>query len=215
VFIGNPHAEGREPGFIQPVLQLVYHKSISDGKWLIPDNVIVHESVMCSYESETNEITTMQSYQNVLSHDAKVGGGFIGIKFSASVGYKNVESEIADMDRVFISSVAKCSVYEAFFTEMASRRFRRNVETYPIRVTELFRDAVADLPNNASDPRYYQFLDTFGTHYASKIVLGSKAIWMNTLEKSQYTTLKSDKFNFGVGAGSFILESHCLCRLFL
>lgn len=208
VFYGNPQAEGRDPGFRQPILDIQYTESNDDGRWLIPDGVEVRESVMCSYESTTYEIRTSSEYMSSLSTDAKVAGGFSSIfasvKFHANTGFKSMQSETSSNQYTFVSSVAKCSAYEAFLGHMVPlQRLRRQIRRRePIRVTQMFRDAVANLPVERDESVYKQFLQTFGTHYVGKVLMGAKAVWVNAFSSSEYTRLKSQSFNFGVGAGA-------------
>jgi hypothetical protein len=57
-----------------------------DGKWTIPDHVQVLQTQSCSYKTETEEIKEINSYQKLLSTEAKVEGKGWGAKFSTSAG---------------------------------------------------------------------------------------------------------------------------------
>ncbi len=67
--------------------------------------------------------TGSTSYQNALSVDAKVVGEGYGAKFSASAGYKTIQSGY-DSQKIFVESVAKCIQYKASFKRGIKVRLR-------------------------------------------------------------------------------------------
>ena len=45
------------------------------------------------------------------------------------------------------------------------------------QVSKLFENAVKELPTNPNDTlKYKKLIETFGTHYTNKIVMGAKAV---------------------------------------
>ncbi len=69
--------------------------------------------MICLKASKVFSLNTgSTSYQNALSVDAKVEGEGYGAKFSASAGFKTIQSGY-ESQKIFVESVAKCIQYKA------------------------------------------------------------------------------------------------------
>jgi len=123
-----------------------------------------------------------------------ISGGGWGFSFSASTDYKQVRQGTSMFRRSYVSSVAKCLLYYASIKRLATSR-----------VTEEFYRAVVSLPTSRDDVRYVRFISVFGTHYASSLDMGSKAVIRSEFEETAWTTMESNDFNFKAGAQASFL----------
>ena len=132
-------------------------------------SIIVYESL---------QVSSLASYTEALSVDVSVNGEGWGAKFSASTAYKEVKEGTAKSHNVYIESVAKCILYRA----NAKRK---------INLAEDFIQDVKDLPvGNNTLPDYLDFIDAYGTHYVSQVIMGAKAIQQNKFDESSITAMK-------------------------
>lgn len=136
----------------------------------------------------------LTSYQDTLSIDAEVHGGFFVAKFSASTDYKEIHEGTNTYRNVYINSVAKCIHYEA----MIRSRSR-------VQLSDAFVDGVTDLPDTANDEEYMNFISVFGTHYASVVVMGAKAVIKSEFSEMTWSHLDETDFNVKVGAEASFL----------
>lgn len=204
-FHGNPHSNDGDPGFRLAVLRIDYEEGKSDGRWFIPDGVEALQKIICGYESTSSEVSGSKSYQDTLSVEASVEGSFFVAKFSASTGFKEVKEDTSKYRRSYLSSVAKCSVYEAYVSHLAPISNAYFARKKLIRVTDRFAKAVEDLPLEGDDNKYIQFIESFGTHYVNRVTMGAKAVRLNVFDQKTWSTLKHSQFNFKLAAEASFL----------
>jgi MAC/Perforin domain len=110
-------------------------------------------------------------------------------KFSASAGYKQVHKGSSEYRRSYVSSKAKCLLYHASIERLTASR-----------VTDQFFKAVMSLPTKQNDEQYISFINAFGTHYASALDMGAKAVLRSEFESTAWSKLDSQNFNFKAAA---------------
>jgi len=199
--LGDPSGSSetlQDPGWvILPAIQLTYllNKTTSDGRYQVPDQVVVIPALSCAFESSAETSTQLSDYQNTLKVDVSVSGGYNGglvsAAFSASAGFQEASQEITNQNLVIIYTKSVCQTYEAKLLAFS-----------PIpNVTENFRALVAQLPLDDDDPIvYWEFIATFGTHYSQGINMGAKAVIQYLLSSISYQNLQSQDVDVSVGA---------------
>ena len=189
---GNPHSNLYDPGFRRAVVEITYNKESksSDNQWLVPDNVQVLQARSCDYKVEYDVVTGMNSYQRSLSRDVSIPNGAWNFKFSGSDEYQEVKEGVYKHHKYFVESVAKCSSYKA--------RIRSYKE---LKVTEEFKEAVDELPVTANDEEYFKFIQRFGTHYASEMIMGAKKIVRSEFDQVVWAELHMNN-NFNIKSGA-------------
>ena len=117
---GNPMptSPGIDPGYlVSPMYNLKYDLSLetADGRYQMPDFVVLQNEVGCSLAMSSTETTSTRQYQDSLSLNAKVEGsgsyGLADVAFSASVAYQSASSSLSTEKNVKLTSTADCSVY--------------------------------------------------------------------------------------------------------
>lgn len=197
VFTANPHASNHfDPGFGQvPIFDFTYNQqqTTADGKWLVPDNVVVPGAATeCSVQGTSQTIQYTYSYMQSLSIDASFDISGYGASFSASTDYKQVEQSTSDDSDVYISSSASCQTYLVDINPFVHPNFS-TVIAYQGSILPTTFD-----PSNAS--AFWEFFDLVGTHFPTQIVFGSRwgYSFQSTLE--QWTTMEKMGLDVDVAA---------------
>ena len=110
-----------------------------------------------------------------------------GASFSASSDYKEVHSSTQNGETVFISSHAECQTYGA------------SVGNAPL--TQGFRDHVSNLPLTNDTQQYINFIQTWGTHVASSLIMGGRYGFRSSFTSQNYSSLVSSNFSIKASAG--------------
>ncbi|XP_062501657.1 perforin-like protein 1 [Corticium candelabrum] len=189
---GNPQGVhglgGFDPGFRDTyrVLQLTYdqEKRSRDRLHSVADQVAVNERLSCSSSSERKAYTGAKGYQHDLSRsvDTSASGSFVGLikfSFTSNDKYKDVLQELQSEKKLYMEKSRICNLGSVRYqTELA--QCSRDVGGTPkFQLSSGFEAAVRALPvSSATSPpnAYFSFLDTWGTHVITEIVLGSKYI---------------------------------------
>ncbi|XP_062501798.1 uncharacterized protein LOC134178898 [Corticium candelabrum] len=235
---GNPQGVhslgGIDPGFRDTyrVLQLTYdqQKISRDRQHSVADQVNTNERLSCSSSHERRAYTGVKGYQSDLSRsvDASASASFAGLvkfSFTESYGYKSMLRESQSERKVYMEKSRICNLGSVRYqTELAqcpistasrtSQSVEREMSTPKFQLSPEFEAAVHALPiasattSTASDASYFSFLDTWGTHVITEIVLGSKYT-----EQYEMTSDKAFKYSLehdamGITTSASVLSAH-------
>ncbi|XP_022337633.2 uncharacterized protein LOC111133481 [Crassostrea virginica] len=202
LFHGNPLSDDGvvDQGFRLPVMELPYsHRFTADGNYRIPDNVDVISESSARFGSSLHTVQSESDYKSMLSVDASVnamGGGWgVSASFSASASYQKNTREIQKGTSSTLSIVSRAVVYRARMSETAKVS----------KVNDFFEKAVMLLPMENCDSSelqemYLNFIQEFGTHYTTEVVMGAKAVQQLTFSKSDLSKLESEGISSKVAA---------------
>jgi len=195
-FTGNPDNNLYDPGFRYGVLQFTWDTNItsSDQRYVVPDHTQVLQTRSCGFRSEASTDFGSRSYQNALSVDVgvAVGGGFLfwDARFTASAGYRKVSQGTTQHRRFYTSAKGKCIQYQLAV----------NYLHVPIQLTSAFTQAVRALPLERNDDVYHAFIDTYGTHFTTRVTLGAKMVILSEFEEKSLTRMEEEGLNIQVAA---------------
>ena len=193
---GNPDHNLHDPGFVFSVLKFNWNteSTTSDGRYLVPDHIQGLQTMSCSFLSTVSKEFGARSYQNALSIDVKSEASYEflpwKVRFSASVGYKTVSEGSRQHQRIYTSARAKCIKYQLSV----------NYPHVPITVTDDFAAAVLSLPLLRDDQAYKRFIDTFGTHFTSRVTMGAKMVIRSEFDQLALARMEQNGLNVEVGA---------------
>lgn len=177
IFKGNPHStEGLDPGFMgQGLYEFSYHqgKVTPDGRYCIPDNMSVMESLACSFDFSSRSIKEITSYFQSLEVDVDADFTGYGASFSASTNYKEVKENTDSREIQYVSSHAYCEAYLAALEPGAN-------------LAEGFIRAVNGLPNTTNNAKYFDFIRAYGTHYVASVRMGGRYGFQSKFETNSY-----------------------------
>jgi hypothetical protein len=194
MFQGNPHftREPNDPGIgLRPIFDLTYklNKLTSDRRYYLPDHVtgIITES--CGINTNTQVITGEESYSKSLKVDVGLEVGVtyknINAGFKASSDFQEVSSNIYNYKQNYLYSSAKCSVYTVLYEELPplSSNFIKDIRALPERYNSL---------------AYCEFLDKYGTHYFSEMVLGARYGYQYKIKAEEMARAKQKNLNINL-----------------
>jgi len=193
---GNPNNNYHDPGFTYSVIKFAFTTATttSDGRYNVPDHVQALQTRSCSYQSQVSQVTGSQSYQNALSVDVAVEGGFSGVvvsaRFSASVGYRQVKQGTSQSHRIYTSARAKCIEYELAV----------NYQNAPLSVTDSFARAVGALPLTQDNAAYHRFIITYGSHFTIRVTMGAKMVVRSEFGEEAWSKMEETGLNVAAAA---------------
>jgi len=188
---GNPENNVRDPGFSFGVLKFTWSAGTTtpDGKYLVPDHVQTNLNESCGIKGEVSKEYGSSSYQEAISVGVAVEEvGKIGIwsaRFSASTAYKEITESTTQYHRFYSSARAECILYE----------LKSNYLNAPIGVTSDFERAVSDLTLSNNDIVYTNFINTYGTHFASEVTMGAKMVIRSEFDEPALTIMEDNDLN--------------------
>lgn len=192
IFKGNPHStEGLDPGFMgQGLYEFSYHqgKVTPDGRYCIPDNMSVMESLACSFDFSSRSIKEITSYFQSLEVDVDADFTGYGASFSASTNYKEVKENTDSREMQYVSSHAYCEAYLAALEPGAN-------------LAEGFIRAVNGLPNTTNNAKYFDFIRAYGTHYVASVRMGGRYGFQSKFETNSYMSMLSTGLDVSAAAG--------------
>ena len=196
VITGNPDDDLHDPGFAFSVLEFTWAngRTTSDGKYLVPDHIQALQTKSCGFHGEATTEFGSRSYQNALSVDVSVeaegGSSLWSARFTASVGYKKVSQGTSQNHRIYTSTRGKCIQYQLSINYLHA----------PVNVTNNFAKAVSSLPLARNDIAYNTFINTYGTHFTSQVVMGAKMVVRSEFEEIALTNMEETGLNIEAGA---------------
>ena len=195
VITGNPDNNLHDPGFEFNVLEFTWATGMttSDGKYFVPDHIQALQTKSCGFHSQATTEFGTRSYQNALSVDVSVeaGGQFWlwGARFTASAGYKKVRNGTSQKHRIYTSARGKCIQYKLSVNYLHA----------PVNVTSNFAKAVSSLPLARDDSAYNTFINTYGTHFTSRVTMGAKMVVRSEFEEMALTNIEETGLNIETG----------------
>ena len=191
---GNPKVTAGEidPGFQdgQNIYEFTYNerRTTTDGRYSIPDNTSVYDIQSCSFTFSSTTIKESSSYSSSLKVHVDADFSGWGASFSASSDYQKVKQTTSSGESMFISSEAECQAYGASIEDT--------------QISKAFTDAVMHLPTASSSlDEYTEFLQVWGTHVVTSLIMGGRYGVRSELTTKNYSTLSSSQFNIKAAAG--------------
>ena len=191
----RPSSQRMDPGYVSPVIEAnIYHEGrrSGDNQFLIPDRIDAVQCQACQQTFQFHQLKTAEDLKRTSGTTVTAGyeGVFFGAKSSSS--HEEIEQSSYEYDHVYVDAYALCSSYCA-----SIRQYQFNATD----LTENFQSAVHELCIGELSP--LQFLWTFGTHYITKIKMGS-LFWQRTTFTSEdwadlQVTTKINTNTFRVG----------------
>eukprot|EP00112_Aurelia_sp_Birch-Aquarium-sp1_P022331 Seg626.10 transcript_id=Seg626.10/GoldUCD/mRNA.D3Y31 product="Vitelline membrane outer layer protein 1" protein_id=Seg626.10/GoldUCD/D3Y31 len=197
---GNPLSpKGYDPGFTRDnIFQAEYteKKKTYDGRYSIPDHTDGTKQISCTMTASAETLKTETQYKDTLAAKAsasvKAGGGVWSASFAASTEYNRVSEQLKTNQKSVIKSESTCTVYGA------------SLNTFPPpKFTENFFNNLKAL--GKENPDYYNFLDTFGTHFVKGITMGSRYSKMQTMSKENEEKLQKEGIDVDVTASASLI----------
>lgn len=154
--------------------------------YLQPEGVLITIGQNCIVSSSATEISSMQQYTDQLSVMASVSGGAIEGSFSASGEYQSMQQAFSSQQSSGYMMGGNCTFYQATATSLPA-------------LNKHFIEAALSI--NSSDPTsYYDFFDTYGTHYVTDITMGAKINMISTFTASSVNSLESQGISVAAAA---------------
>lgn len=151
--------------------------------------------VACRTSFTSTTVESSRDLRSSLDVSAHVSGGGFGVSFSASTGYKKASSTVESGKFKLILSTANCKYYFAKLNEFDLPEFSFEMMEWLKRMNStIARTGTVD------DNLLYDFLEYFGTHYASEMVYGASFTYENRITSSSYESMKSSEFSVEVQA---------------
>lgn len=188
---GYPLATGHDPGFTYPIFRADYSSGgqTADCRYSVPDGLVIVPDVSCVTSFSSTTVRNRFEFAKALSASAHVEGGGWGVKFSASTGYKQSSSEISKGESVYIISSAKCQYYFSKIIFSAAPRF-----------DEVFIQWMHKLNNTNIDETYFQFIDTYGTHFPTEVTFGASFTYEHKMSAKEFQNQTEKGVNVAVDA---------------
>jgi hypothetical protein len=195
IFSGNPLSKDIDPGFLpKQLFKYTYaeDRKTSDGKYFYPKEVTALAMNSCSRSFKSTEINGLKSYHDALEQSVSISGGYDGliasVSFTASVDYQSAESSLTTQQKVHVITQEKCQLYEV------------GLNSDPI----LSEDFLKAVDNALLQGSWEQFIKEWGTHYATRLVMGASAIKETTFSRETVQQLQSAGVNVAAGvSGSY------------
>jgi len=193
---GNPHANSVDPGFAEAIVDLqsyTQNQITPDRRFYLPDNTAARDILDCSYSSSSTDIRGAKSLSSSLQADVTIDGSAWESSFSVSADYQHVMTSSNTYHNTYVSVKAMCAIYEAYLEAGMAPRLQQG-----------FRNLVNQLPPTA-DPKvsynsYWKLIEAFGTHYTSKVNLGSKAVLRSEFAQVSWSRMESSSFDVNAAA---------------
>jgi len=197
VLKGNPMPTSGvpvDPGFTSPIFQANYQDGAvtPDGKWMVPTGTSILTAQGCTMSYTSRKMSGAKSYQESLETKVSLSVSGWGASFSASTDYKHVLEGTSEEHSLFTQAEAVCSAYQAkvmIFGGLGPK------------LHEAFLAALADLPQDYSEDDYMDFIDQYGTHYVSSVIMGSMFGQQSKFTSSAWTRMESSHLNINAVAG--------------
>ncbi|CAC5373809.1 unnamed protein product [Mytilus coruscus] len=183
---GYPLSDGHDPGFTFPIFKIDYSKGGQSGdcRYSVPLGLIVIPDVSCITSFSSTVVQNKYEFSRSLSISAgaSAGGGYgpISGSFSASAGFKYSTSEMSTGESVFIFSTAKCMYY-----------FSKLIPDTPPKFSDGFLSWVYKLNNSDVQQDYFDFFDTYGTHFPSYLLFGARFTYKHRMKSDEFKKKRS------------------------
>lgn len=189
---GFPLATGHDPGFTFPIFKADYSNGAmtADCRYSIPHGLVIIPDISCVTSFSSDTAQNKFEFVKSLSKSVKIDGSGWGASFSASDGYKESSSEIGTGESAFVFSTAHCQYY-----------FSRLVTDDAPLFDNVFLKWVLKLNATNSDKMtYFNFFDTFGTHFLTEITFGARYTFKHTMKSQTFESMKNSEQNIAAMA---------------
>ncbi len=203
---GNPRGTSTselDPGFRHRALDLIIGgRTTLDGQYSIPNLVESIAAASCKFDSKSVELSDEESYRKELSKEASqdisvsASGSYGPVEASGSIAYSKSE-KFQEFKKTSVSS--QSAVFEA---KAVCTEFDLRLEPYAdpnFKVS--FKQALDALPkefdacNQTNRNQFYKFIDTFGTHVVTEVVLGAKYILSTEMRATDVMELQKQSID--------------------
>jgi hypothetical protein len=173
VLTGNPFTNHIDEGFKSSIFQMSYDKGqrTEDSKYIIPDFTHSTETISCSLESKVNEYTGTQNYQKELQKitkiDSRLSFDFLKAAFSFSRTFDQFSNSTDTHKQTSCQSNAECTVYTI------------DMPIYSNDIP-LTRDFIGGVRESVIENDWSEFIEHFGTHFASAVTFGGRYFMEHT-----------------------------------
>jgi len=117
--------------------------------------------------------------------------------------YREVGQSTREDRRIYVSARAKCVEYQLSV----------DYQNAPIGVTDDFQQAVGSLPLVRDDNSYAAFINTYGTHFTSRVMTGAKMVVRSQFDEIALTRMEEQEVNVEHAAKlSFLRSAGALWR---
>ena len=219
---GNPHPKGSgvDPGFTNyggsDIFKLTYNskgkggngkdpKQTADGRYEIPTALDVVSEHGCSLSFSSVTASSVKDYHDMEKGSTSYSGGlnvgpFFSASFKASNEFQKNEKELTSGTKTTVNSGARCSAYSA---RLSRDKDQHATFSGDFLAAVKYLKFVGDRADK--EEAWYDFFDSFGTHFISWMVLGSRYTMQQIFDKSAYdkltTTAQKDSVSGDVALG--------------
>lgn len=198
IFEANPRemTGALDPGYRAPVVACTFNdgRFSGDGRRFVSDHFDVADETAATFTSISTTYSSQSEYLSSLdrsvSFAGSVGAKFtkkisVEARFSASATYQNTVSQMSSSNSVYTQLDGVTSVYRA--------RLRPTFQ-----LDDAFIEAVAALPESdpATHPEanvtYMSFLERYGTHLTTNVVMGGVASVRYTLSQDSFSKFQQE-----------------------
>jgi N-acetylneuraminic acid mutarotase len=190
VIKGAPLTGGRDPGWTtDSIFDVSCPGCFSEGSqfeaWSIPDDVAVQKGQSCSYDPSIFSVSSSSSFQRESErriHFHHTIGHIPILKkiyFSGSADFRMISERSKLRREVHVYATAECQGYT----------MKRPLTPAHNTLSDNFVQAVKELPLQFSlkdIPIFLQFVERFGTHFASEVNIGASATAYNRFDELVY-----------------------------
>ena len=207
ILFGNPKIAPQDgglidSGFASQIFQITYDDKITSGdrKYYIPDNFEVDAMQACKADFSSKSTTTVEELKNSLAVSVGLKVGYGPFAFGANTEFSNMASSITTKNKVYITSNAECGLYVF-----------KVLEVFPPKLHSIFIRYLKTLEgieyNSNNEQKFSRFFSAYGTHYLSKIIMGSRYTYVEEMSSDDLETLKSQGVKVEVEASASAIVS--------
>ncbi|KAL4462604.1 hypothetical protein ABPG74_000434 [Tetrahymena malaccensis] len=205
IFYGNPlSTSGLDPGFRNlPAVDLLYQDNLWDSvspdrAYFIPDGVRLNVEKSCLITFSSKEVSTLSDYQDSLSAQVNGQGNIFAASFSASADFQLMQDTLSQKDNQCIHSFATCSAFDlSFYND------QNNAPLISLQLVDKIQQLYSYSNYINEREYYYDFFDSWGTHVATSVKLGSLFGYQFTMSSSSVQQQSNLGFDASVGASLY------------
>eukprot|EP00928_Gymnodinium_smaydae_P006771 TRINITY_DN12413_c0_g2_i1.p1 TRINITY_DN12413_c0_g2~~TRINITY_DN12413_c0_g2_i1.p1 ORF type:complete len:475 (-),score=64.87 TRINITY_DN12413_c0_g2_i1:86-1510(-) len=190
---GNPRSTtgNGDPGFRTNVFKFTQNdgQKTTDGKWDVPDKTTSQDfGTTCSATQTSRVLASAYDYQHTVDDGISVNAGFMGLEFSLSSDFKQIDNETRSNTSIFAQVSAQCAAYQL------------TMHTYDHPDVDMnFIDGVNTLPDQYVEAPYMLFLQSFGTHVVTQLQVGGRWGWQMTFDRFAYNNMLDNSIDVESG----------------
>jgi hypothetical protein len=192
---GNPMiapADGKlvDAGFTSPIFKQTFDKGnkTPDETYSFPDGYSVQPSKVCKTNFSSKVIKNLAKLKKSLNSSLQSDVTLFGdLAFSANTEFISIYNAIKKDEKVYIHNTATCALYRAVVDRYDPPQFTDNF----LRALETLKGKIF-----TEEPSpFYEFINTFGTHYMYEIMMGSRYTYVSETNIKAYDELKKANVN--------------------